>query len=87
MYLLKCADGTYYTGSTKFLIERFRLHQEGAGSNYTKKRLPVELVYYEEFTDIEFAFIREKQVQNWSSLKKEALIKGNKKILFCPDSF
>src|SRR4051794_35481938 len=84
MYILRCSDGTYYTGSTKDLIGRFQLHQVGGGSNYTKKRLPVELVYYEEFDRIEEAFVREKQIQNWSQAKKQALIeknKGNLKLL------
>jgi putative endonuclease len=78
MYILRCSDGTYYTGSTKDLIGRFQLHQLGGGSNYTKKRLPVTLVYYEEFDRIEDAFAREKQIQNWSQAKKEALIEKNK---------
>jgi len=51
-------------------------HQNGEGANYTKKHLPVELVYYEEFDRIDEAFYREKQVQGWSRKKKEALIKG-----------
>jgi putative endonuclease len=78
MYILRCSDGTYYTGSTKDLIGRFQLHQIGGGANYTKKRLPVELVYYEEFDRIDEAFAREKQIQNWSQSKKNALIENNK---------
>ena len=48
---------------------------KGEGANYTKKRLPVTLVYYEIYTRIDYAFYREKQVQGWSRKKKEALIK------------
>jgi putative endonuclease len=76
MYILKCANNTYYTGSTGNLERRIEQHQTGQGANYTKKHLPVELVYFEKFDRIDFAFNREKQVQNWSRKKKEALIKG-----------
>jgi putative endonuclease len=81
MYILKCANNTYYTGSTKDLERRIEEHQTGFGANYTKKHLPVELVYFEKFDRIDFAFIREKQVQNWSRKKKEALIKGEYELL------
>lgn len=76
MYILLCANGHYYTGSTNNLTVRLRQHQSGNGSNYTRKNLPVELVYYEEFSRIDEAFYREKQVQGWKKEKKEALIKG-----------
>ena len=78
MYILKCSDGTYYTGSTNNLKQRIEDHEAGLGANYTKKRLPVKLVYSEEHERIDFAFEREKQIQNWSRIKKEALIKGGK---------
>ncbi|MBA3680387.1 MAG: GIY-YIG nuclease family protein [Bacteroidetes bacterium] len=51
-------------------------HQNGLGANYTKTRLPVILVYSEEYPRIDVAFNREKQVQGWSRKKKEALING-----------
>ncbi len=76
-YILKCSDNTYYTGSTNQIEKRFWEHENFLGANYTKKRLPVELVYLEEFEKIEDAFIREKQIQGWSKAKKEALIYGN----------
>lgn len=81
MYILQCADGSYYTGSTKDLEIRLQQHQNGEGANYTKKHLPVKLVYYEEYQHIEDAFYREKQVQGWSRKKKEALIRGTLDIL------
>jgi putative endonuclease len=74
MYILKCADGSYYTGSTKHLEQRIQQHKTGKGSNYTRKKLPVILVYIEYFLRIEDAFRREKQIQRWSAAKKEALI-------------
>ena len=76
MYILECADGSYYTGSTNNLERRLQQHQNGEGANYTKKHLPVKLVYFEEFQRIDDAFYREKQVQGWSRKKKEALING-----------
>ncbi len=76
MYILKCSDDSYYTGSTIKLGERVDQHQNGVGANYTKTRLPVKLVYYEEYPRIDLAFKREKQVQGWSRKKKEALING-----------
>jgi putative endonuclease len=76
MYILMCADGSYYTGSTNNLELRLAQHQVGEGAHHTKKRLPVTLVYFEEFQNIFEAFFREKQVQGWSRRKKEALIAG-----------
>ena len=75
-YILKCADGSYYTGSTKNLERRLSQHINGEGANFTKKHLPVELVYFEEFERIDEAFYREKQIQGWTRKKKEALING-----------
>ena len=75
-YILECADGSYYTGSTKYLELRLAQHQAGEGAKHTKKRLPVRLVYFEEFQRIDDAFYREKQIQKWSRKKKEALING-----------
>jgi len=81
MYILECADGSYYTGSTKNLELRMTQHQAGEGANHTKKHLPVKLVYVEEFQRIDEAFNREKQVQGWSRKKKEALINGSSDLL------
>jgi len=81
MYILKCSDGSYYVGSTKNLEVRIAQHQAGKGANHTKKRLPVELVYYEEYDRIDTAFYREKQVQKWRRAKKEALINGEHHLL------
>ena len=81
MYILECTDGSYYTGSTNNLEFRFKQHQCGEGANHTKKRLPVKLVYFEEYERIDQAFYREKQVQGWSRKKKEALINGTPELL------
>lgn len=76
MYILLCSNGQYYTGSTNNIEIRLAQHQSGEGSNFTRKHLPVKLVYLEEFNRIDEAFQREKQVQGWSRKKKEALING-----------
>lgn len=81
MYILECSDGSYYTGSTNNLELRILQHQSGEGANHTKKRLPVKLLYFEEFDRIDTAFYREKQVQNWSRAKKEALMAGEVRLL------
>lgn len=90
LYILKCANGAYYTGSTKNLEKRLNEHNAGLGANYTRKHLPVKLVYYEEFMNIEDAFLREKQIQRWSRKKKEALINRNlnklKKLSECKNN-
>lgn len=74
MYILECNDGSYYIGSTNNLELRLQEHSNGEGANHTKKRLPVKLIYFEEFDRIDEAFYREKQVQGWSRKKKEALM-------------
>ena len=81
MYILECADASYYIGSTKYLELRLAQHQAGEGANHTKKRLPVRLVYFEEYARIDEAFRREKQLQGWSRKKKEALINGKPELL------
>lgn len=55
---------------------RIEQHNNGQGANHTKKRLPVQLIYLEEFQRIDDAFYREKQIQGWSRKKKEALIEN-----------
>lgn len=74
---MKCSDGSFYTGSTIDLDKRIMEHQDGRGANHTKKRLPIKLVYVEEYLSIGTAFEREKQVQGWSRVKKQALINGS----------
>ena len=75
-YMLRSSDGSYYVGSTQNLEIRLAQHQTGDGAAYTRRRRPVELVWLEEFTRVEQAFAREKQVQGWGRAKREALIAG-----------
>jgi len=77
LYILECADGSYYTGSTTDLDRRLWEHQNGLGAKYTAKRLPVKLVYCDECDRIDDVFFREKQIQGWSRKKKQALINGD----------
>ena len=77
VYILKCSDGTYYTGFTSNLSKRLDEHQMGKfKDSYTYKRRPLNLEFYAEFTNVEVAIEREKQIKNWSRAKKEALING-----------
>jgi putative endonuclease len=81
MYILKCSDGSYYVGSTRDIMTRFQQHQDGEGAEYTRRRLPVELVFVQPCETIVQAYWFEKKVQNWSRAKREALIKGQLHLL------
>lgn len=78
-YILRCADDTYYVGSTWDLERRLWQHDQsdGEGARYTRKRRPVVLVWNAEFDSIEQAFAFEKRVAGWRREKKEALIRGD----------
>lgn len=80
-YILKCNDDSYYLGSTKDMGFRFWQHSNGNGAEYTSKRLPVQLVYIELFSRIDYAFYREHQIKGWTRKKKEALIQAETKSL------
>lgn len=78
VYILRCADNSYYTGVTNDLEKRVWEHQEGFDTkSYTHKRRPVVLVYTGIFGDINEAISWEKRVKRWSRRKKEALIQRN----------
>ena len=82
MYVLECADGSFYVGSTWDLERRLTQHQSGeGGAAYTRRRRPVRLVYYEQSDSIADAYAREKQIQNWSRAKRIALIEDRTKDL------
>ena len=76
MYILECADGSYYVGSTRDLERRISQHASGDGATYTARRLPVVLVYQAQFDRIDEAYAMEKRVQGWSRAKRRALIEG-----------
>ncbi|MEO8761972.1 MAG: GIY-YIG nuclease family protein [Bacteroidia bacterium] len=78
VYILKCCDNTYYTGVTNNPEKRLEQHNLGIDTNaYTYTRRPVEMLYYERFTDYNLAISWEKKIKKWSKNKKEALINGN----------
>ena len=81
VYILLCSDGSYYTGCTTNLEKRMNEHQSGMVKGYTSARLPVKLVYSQEFPDILYAIKAERQIKGWSKKKKEALIRGDFQLL------
>ncbi|QTX04060.1 GIY-YIG nuclease family protein [Agromyces archimandritae] len=81
VYILECADGSYYVGSTRDLERRLAEHRSGVGAAYTRRRLPVRLAFRQDFDRIDEAYRLEKQVQGWSRRKREALIAGDYALL------
>ena len=81
VYLLRCSDGSYYIGHTGDLDIRVRHHNSGMIAGYTSARLPVELLWSQEFPDRDQAFAAERQLKGWSRAKKDALIAGNFDLL------
>ena len=77
VYILHCADNSYYIGHTDNLEKRIVEHQAGEVESYTSIRLPVVLVFSQEFLFREEAKACERQIKGWSRGKKEALIKGD----------
>jgi len=78
LYILNCADGTFYTGMTNNLERRLWEHESGVNEDaYTYSRRPVELQFYEEFTDVKLCIEFEKKIKKWSGKKKQSLIEKN----------
>lgn len=77
VYVLRCADGSYYVGHTDELEVRVGAHQSGLIKGYTSKRLPVILAWSQDFGSRDEAFAAERQIKGWSRAKKEALIRGD----------
>ena len=75
VYILRCADGSYYTGHTDNLEARVAGHHQGMVPGYTHSRRPVSLVFAEMFSSRDEALARERQIKGWSRAKKQALIK------------
>ena len=75
VYILKCSDSSYYTGLTNNIERRFQEHQSGENNtSYTFNKRPVELVFCEEFLDVNQAISFEKQIKGWSRKKKRQLL-------------
>ena len=81
VYILRCSDGSYYTGCTTNLEKRIQEHNFKRYDSYTSIRLPVKLVYSQEFSDINDAIVAERKIKGWSRKKKEALINENFDLL------
>ena len=75
-YMVKCSDGTLYTGWTTDLEHRVKAHNDGEGAKYTRSRRPVELVYYEEYTTKAEAMNREYSIKQLTRKQKEKLIEN-----------
>jgi putative endonuclease len=81
VYMVRCADGTLYTGYAHDPGARVEVHNSGKGAKYTRSRLPVSLVYVEQCESLSAALKRERQLKPWSRARKEALIAGNQQAL------
>jgi predicted GIY-YIG superfamily endonuclease len=81
VYILLCADGTFYVGHTSDLEQRVIVHNEGRGAAWTACRRPVKLVYQELFASKENAIHRESQLKRWTHAKKGALVNGDRATL------
>jgi len=81
VYILKCSDNSFYTGSTSNLEKRLSEHQNGLIKGYTFSRRPVELVFSEYFPDVYDAITAERRIKGWKRVKKKALIKGDFNLL------
>jgi len=78
VYIVRCADGRYYVGTTRGHLEkRIAEHNAGIFGGYTKSRRPVSLVYHQEFQRVDEAIAVERQLKGWSRAKKEALMRGD----------
>ena len=80
-YILRCADGKYYTGHTDDLERRMAQHEYGGHCDFTSRRRPVQLAWHQEFPTRYEALSTELQVKKWARGKKEALIAGNWTLL------
>ncbi|KLE35900.1 GIY-YIG nuclease family protein [Aurantiacibacter luteus] len=76
-YIVRCADGSYYTGHTEDIDARIAALNSGAIDGYTLRRRPVVLVWSERFPTRDEAFAGERRIKGWSRAKKEALIAGD----------
>ena len=82
VYILRCADGSYYVGSTRTSLDiRVAQHDAGTFGGYTAGLRPVVLVFHQEFDRITDAIAAERQVKGWTRAKKEALIRGDMAVL------
>ena len=79
VYIVECADGTYYTGYTPHIKRRIELHNSGKGAKYTRQHGPVRLVWYKKYKYFKRAFKREIEIKKLKRAQKERLINEDKK--------
>ena len=77
VYILKCNDDSYYTGHTDNLEARVGMHSNGGVDGYTATRLPVKLIWSEQFFTRLEALEMEMKIKKWSRKKKEAMMRGD----------
>ena len=83
VYILRCKDGSYYTGHAKDVKKRFEMHKKGRGAKYTRMHEPEKLVYTEEFESRGEAMRRERRIKTLSHNKKQQLIDNNSESAAC----
>jgi putative endonuclease len=78
VYIVRCADGSFYVGSTRTSLEaRVSQHNDGTFGGYTSRRRPVDLMFHQEFDRISDANAAERQIKGWTRAKKQALLRGD----------
>ena len=80
VYIVRCADGSLYTGYARDPRARVRVHNAGRGARYTSGRRPVRLVYSEGFETLSAAMKREHELKQWSRARKQALIRSTRRV-------
>jgi putative endonuclease len=78
VYILRCADKTFYTGYTPNLKRRVQLHNSAKGARYTRTRLPVKLIWHKKYKYFKLAFLAELKIKRLTRKQKEALVRGKR---------
>ena len=80
VYILRCADGSFYTGYARDPKARLKMHNAGVGAKYTRGRRPVKLVYSEECESLSHALKREYELKQWTRAEKQDLVKQSRRL-------
>jgi len=78
VYIIKCVDGSLYTGSTNDLEKRFEKHKSGKGAKYTRSHIPERIEFFEKYDNKIIAQKREREIKNWTHAEKIKFISRNK---------
>ena len=76
VYIVQCADETYYTGFSPHVRKRVKLHNSGKGAKYTRDRRPVKLIWYKKYKNFKCAFLAEKRIKQLTRSQKERLMRS-----------